>query len=411
MSSHDASDNPGYLKLELTTRGMHIDETVRAQAAPLRATDDASPGTIELALPEGVSVNVPVAPSVAGDSPYLLSAHGDHFTLQKNGSSVDVHLVPEPHFYRNRVSSGLPMHQVGRVYGSFIAVNPSFACGFGLRGAPCRFCRTGSGVTLGDGFPMSVQDVAEVVRAAFDEGVADFIYFNLAYAGGEDAGIAFLEPYIRAVKRQFNTLVAVQVHPPKTDRWVDRTYAMGVDAVSYAIEIHDPEMLARRCAGRVRYIGRERYYDARGYAATVFPSGTVWSDLVVGLEPAESTMRAIDVLTAAGVLPVLSAVGPSSDAASAGSRPPALDLVVPVYAHLVHAVRAARINMGWIRDLSFAITPLEARYFAGDDARLTVALQQFYRSKIGSVAARNLARLRRRLRVRTVSDSFDSSHL
>jgi hypothetical protein len=67
--------------------------------------------------------------------------------------------------------------------------------------------------------------------------------------------------------------------------------------------------------------------------------------------------------------------------------------------------------MGWIGELSFAITPLEARFFAGDDARLAVAMQQFQRSRIGSVTTRNLARLRRRLRVRTVSDSFDSSHL
>ncbi|HVO27971.1 MAG TPA: radical SAM protein [Candidatus Margulisiibacteriota bacterium] len=416
MSPHEPSANPGYLKLELTARGLRIDAAVQATAALRRAANDASRGAVELALPEGVSVNAPVAPapvapSVAGDSPYLLSAQGDRFTLLKNGSSVDVHLVPEPDFYRDHVSSGLPMHQVGRVYGSFIAVNPSFACGYSLHGAPCRFCRTGSGVSLGDGFPMSVQDVAEVVRAAFSEGVADFVYFNLAYGGGEDAGIAFLEPYIRAVKRQFNTLVAVQVHPPKTDRWVDRTYAMGVDAVSYAIEIHDPGLLARHCAGRVRYIGRQRYYDALGYAATVFPSGTVWSDLVVGLEPAESTTRAIDWLTAAGVLPVLSVIGPSSDLAVAGVQPPAPEAVAPVCAHLFRAVRAARINMGWIRDLSFAITPLEARFFAGDEARLTVAMQQFYRSKIGSAAARNLARLRRRLRVRTVSDSFDSSHL
>jgi hypothetical protein len=67
--------------------------------------------------------------------------------------------------------------------------------------------------------------------------------------------------------------------------------------------------------------------------------------------------------------------------------------------------------MGWVRDLSFAVTPLEARFFAGDDARVTVALQHFYRSKLGNMAARNLSRLRRRLRVRRVSDSFDSSHL
>jgi len=403
--------NPGYLKLELTARGMRLDKGVRAQADRNEAADDEPCQSVELVLPDGVSVNAPIADGIESDSSYVLSGHGDHFTLQTNGTSVDVRVIPEPAFYRRTTSRGLSMRRVGHVYGSFIAINPGFACGYGLRGAPCRFCRNGSGVPVGEGFPMSIADVAEVVRAALAEGVVDFVYFNLAYVGSEDAGIAFLEPYIRAVKRQFNTLVAVQVHPPKTDRWIDRTYAMGVDAVGYSVEIHDAEMLSRHCAGRVRYIGRERYYDALRYAATVFPSGTVWSDLVVGLEPADSTMRGIDVLTAAGVLPVLSTVRPSHDSASSGSRPPALDIVVPIYAHLFRTVRDARINMGWIGDLSFAITPLEARFFAGDDARLAVAMQQFHRTRIGSVTTRNLARLRRRLRVRTVSDSFDSSHL
>ena len=83
----------------------------------------------------------------------------------------------------------------------------------------------------------------------------------------------------------------------------------------------------------------------------------------------------------------------------------------PVFAHLFRAVRQAKINMGWVRDLSFAITPLEARFFAGDEARAAVAMQHFYRSRFGTLAARSLSRLRRRLRVRTVSDSFDAARL
>ena len=74
-------------------------------------------------------------------------------------------------------------------------------------------------------------------------------------------------------------------------------------------------------------------------------------------------------------------------------------------------MRQAKINMGWVRDLSFAITPLEARFFAGDEARMSVTMQHFYRSKLGTLAARSLSRLRRRLRVRRVSDSFDSARL
>ncbi len=129
------------------------------------------------------------------------------------------------------------------------------------------------------------------------------------------------------------------------------------------------------------------------------------------VEPAESTVRGIDALAEMGVLPVLSPFRPLATTTLRHHPVPSIEEVVPIYAHLFHAVRDAKINMGWLGDLSFAITPLEARFFAGDEARMAVVMQHLYRSKIGTLAARNLARLRRRLRVRQVSESFDSSHL
>jgi hypothetical protein len=79
--------------------------------------------------------------------------------------------------------------------------------------------------------------------------------------------------------------------------------------------------------------------------------------------------------------------------------------------HLFHTVRQARINTRWLREVCFGITPSEARFFAGDDGRGAGALRHFYRSKLGHLTVRSLSRLRRRLRVRTISDSFDSSRL
>ncbi len=408
----ESCPNPGYLKLELSVKGVRLDDAARAHPGVLRLPElrNELTSNIELVLPEHLCVSVPVDDAVSAESPFVLSGEGEQFVLQRNGTRVDVRLVPQPRFYHLTTSRGTPMWRVGTVYGGFIAIQPALACGYSFRGAPCRFCRSGSAVAIEDGFP-SVPEIVEVVRAAFAEGAIDFVYFNLAYVGGEDAGIAFLEPYVRAVKRHFDTLVAVQIHPPKTNRWIDRTYAMGVDALSYGIEIHDEGTLARRCPGRVRHIGRERYYEALAHAATIFPSGTVWSDLILGLEPTESTVRGIDALVQAGVLPVLSAVRPGGSTTLQADAVPSLDTAAPVVAHLFHAVRNAKINMGWVRDLSFAITPLEGRFFAGDAARMTVAMQQFYRSRFGHLAARSLSRLRRRLRVRTVGDSFDASHL
>ncbi|TMA50709.1 MAG: hypothetical protein E6J76_11600 [Deltaproteobacteria bacterium] len=206
------------------------------------------------------------------------------------------------------------------------------------------------------------------------------------------------------MRRHFDTLVVTQIHPPRSTAWIDRTYAMGVDALSYNLEIYDPTVLGRHCIGRARYIGRDRYLDALGYAAGVFPSGTVWSDLVIGLEPAQSTLAGIEALAAKGVVPVASIVR--------GEAPlPEPAEIIPVLAELYRSVKRHGINMGWVRDLALGITPLEARHFAGDDARLAVTVQHLTRFRLGALAARGLARFRRRLRVRNVSESFDSAQL
>jgi hypothetical protein len=396
-------NHPAHLKPELAVRGVRLDPSVHH----LRPPDAVGP--LELVLPDDVWVDVPVDDRHALSSPFLLLADGGRSLLVRRDADgtetlrLEVRAVPPARFYGRRTSRGTPMARVATVRGSHLLVHPGAACGFSVRGAPCRFCVEGArGPTDRDAIPVS--DVVEVVRAAFDEGACELVYFNSAHFDAEDGGIGFLAPYVEAVRRHFDTLVATQVHPPRTDRWIDHTYALGVDALSYNLEIFDPDVLTRHCVGRARYIGRDRYLEALAHAARIFPSGTVWTDLALGLEPAESTIAGIDTLVAAGVVPVAAIVRGEHPVPDPGE-------VTAVLSHLHRAVRQRGINMGWVRDLALGITPLEARHFAGDGARLAVTVQQLTRSRLGALAARGLARFRRRLRVRKVSESFDAAHL
>lgn len=399
--------NPALLKLDLVANGVRLSASARARADLLQGWPATGRGhSVELLLPGDLWVSAPLREDGEAQSLDLV-IEGESHLLVRGDERMEVQIVPAPAFYAKSTSKGTPMWRVARVFGGSLLISPGAPCSLSLWGTLCGLCGGGSATSPDTPPPVPVAEVVEVVGEAFAEGAAEFVYFNAGCSDGEDRGIAFLEPYVRAVKRHFDTLVAVQVHPPRNDGWIDQTYAMGVDAVSYAVEIHDAEALERHCAGRVREIGRERYYEALRHAAAIFPSGTVWSDLVVGLESEASTLRGIDLLTSMGVLPVLSL------ARAGNGVPPRWNVadLTPLFAHLFKATRDAKINMGWVRDLSFAITPLEARYFAGDEARMAVAMQTFYRTRVGSLAARNLSRLRRRLRVRRVSDSFDSSHL
>jgi hypothetical protein len=405
------SPNPGFLKLDLAIRGARLDPELRDNPELFRVPSvrDYVTRSLEVVLPEDISVSLPLNERFTESSPYYLGLDENGFCISNEEERRDVRIVPQPRYYARNTRSGLPMWRVGTAYGGYIAINPATGCGFTKLGVSCRFCDVPTRTIERDA-PLSVSDVIETVGAAFAEGAVEFVYLHVGYLEGEDSGISFLEPYINAIKKHFDTLVAVQIQPPRTNGWIDNTYAMGVDALSYSVEIHDAEILRQHCAGRAEHVGRDRYYDALAYAATIFPSGTVWSDLIVGLEPVDSTMRGIDTLVGMNVLPVLSLFHPLDDTALRDHPLPSAADVAPVFAHLFHTVRDARINMNWVRDLSFAVTPLEARFFA-EGADRTAPPRPFYRSRFGNLAVRNLSRMRRRLRVRKVSDSFDSSNL
>src|SRR6185503_21162787 len=199
--------------------------------------------------------------------------------------------------------------------------------------------------------------------------------------------------------------VAVQVHPPRTNTWIDRTYAMGVDALSYNLELFDPDVLGRHCIGRVRYIGRERYLEALAYAAGVFPAGTVWTDLVLGLEPAESTMDGIAAIASVGVVPVLSVYHPGPDTIPQVTPSEAAAVV----ARLDQIAREHQLNVTWVRDLALGITPLDACRFTGATPPGSATVQALTRWRLGAYAARGIARFRRRLRVKAISESPKSA--
>ncbi len=410
--------NPVHLKLDLAIRGLRLSDELERQALlarPAAARDYAS-REIQLVLPEGIVASCQVDTEAAAASPYSLNLRNDTFLLSKDAADsgdqeeVRVSVLPAPQFYERSTTAGTPMWKVGTVHGSYISIDPATTCGFAVKGVACEFCTLArGGADRQDLVP--VDEILEVVRAAFEEGVAEFVYLNTGYFDEDDGGFETLQPYVAAVKDEFDTLVALQVQPPRSNKWIDRTYAAGVDALCYNIEIFDAELLARYCEGRDRLVGRDRYYEALEYAAKVFPSGTVWSNLIVGIEPPESTAQGIEALTKIGVLPVLSLFRPLDETSLAHHPLPEPDEVAPLYEKLYRAVRDARINVHWMRDLGYAVTPIEARYFAGDDAKLDVALGSFYRSRIGSRAAKSLSKLRRRLRVRQVSESFDSSKL
>ena len=405
-------DNPGLLKLELMLHGIRL-PTSRSVAHEGAVTGHAlfgSAGDVDLLLAGGTWASVPVVRGLVQQTPYSLVEEANTLFVHDSSTSkrAAVSVRPPSKVFSYRTSAGLPFGKFGTVHGPYMAISPTNRCAFLNTTDQCRFC--GVGQEDATHAPVPVDDVIQAIQIARSEHPIDMIYLSVGDLGTDDGGVLFLEPYVSEIKKHFDVLVAVDSLPPSDNRWIDHAYAMGVDSVSYNLEIFDESRFERICPGPARAIGRERFLEALAYAATVFPSGGTTCHLIVGLEPIESTRAGIDTLTAMGVLPVLPLYRPFKgrdmrrDEAAEHFDASRAELTA-LHTHLYSAVRGQGISLNLVRDIAIVTTPVEGRFLAKDSGVFEALHNKLMGTRWGRRTSAYMSDLRRALRVRYVEEA------
>ncbi len=406
MSDTATIRNPGYLKLELMIRGVKISRQALGCAEIERriklSKETGAALELEIVLPENVLVNIPVLECLAEDRPYTLIEEGSRFYIVGRDEKVEVWIPSLPEFYDKKTTSGVPMVEIGRAYAGYLAISPTPVCEFIKQDIACHYCDLESK----KGRAWTVDEVVETVEAALDEGAAEFVCLNVGYTDTADGGIALLEPYIHAIKKKFDVLVCVQAQPPGEDKWIDATYAMGVDSIAYNIEAYDTKLFSRIAPGKLRLLGRDRYFEALRYAAKIFPSSAVVTNLIIGLESIESTNKGISNLTAMGVIPTLPIYRMGFDENMDSAK--LLSDVAPIYVHLQQSLKRNKLSPTWISHFNLALNAIDGHFFGGE-APLQQKWQRVLKSKHGGRIAHSISNFRRRLRVRSVDDDSTPS--
>ena len=408
--------NPGWLKLELMARGLALGEGTEDLRAASREevcgpTLFGNLRDLDLILPGGTWASVPVRSGLMATSPYRLERDGDGYAIRVfNGEDrlIPVQIRPPSRLMDHVTATGLPFKQFGTVHGPYMALSPNHHCSFLGDGDRCGFCGVAD-QPLGSE-AVSVEDVVEVVRVARSEHPLDMVVLSVGHLGQEDGGVPFLEPYVAALKKHFDILVGVDGLPPASNGWIDRTYGMGVDALGYNLEIFGEERFQAVCPGVSRELGRQRFLDALGYAASVFPSGAVTCHLMVGLEPIADTWRGIEALTELGVMPVLPVYRPFKgrdlrEDPAVVAFAPTMEQLTDLYAHLYRSVRKRGLNVHVVRDVALATTPLDARFFADADGFWSNLQHRLQGSRLARRMTARLADIRRSLRARPMQES------
>ncbi len=234
----------------------------------------------------------------------------------------------------------------------------------------------------------------ELWRASADDSF-DFIYMHGENLEIPDGGYAAtIEPYLRATKDHFDVFTALEIQPPQDLANVDELYAAAADGVNFPLGVFGGDRFQNLYPGK----SRNHVLKALERAVGNWPNGTVLSTLHLGQESVASVVSTIDYLTKMGVIPHL-----VTDPGISGVAfdPTALERI---YVHLYEAIEKAGISQSWLNHFEVTSSPFEGREIRDGKLRRR-------RSWLVRRIALEMLQFRRRLRVREVGRSLDSSGL
>jgi hypothetical protein len=409
--------DPALLKLDLYCRGMRLDGSCLVEEDGGRKVMRTRAGLgsgLELVLPGGLWTNVPVTEPFAAASPYLLSRAWDGYWIHRNGEALaPVRLSPRPGWYDHTTASGRPATRIGTLQGTYLGIYQAKVCAYWTEAVKvnCRFCSVGLnlGVSGDDAAGKSLDEVMEVVRAARRESGITYVDFNTGHLEGETY-LDILEPYIRRIKKETGLLVGVQTPPHHDLRRYDGLREMGVNRVSFCFEIFDPDIFRETCPGKHREYGLPRYLEAIRYCAALGrrgPRDEPWvanGEIIAGLEPTASSIRAIEWITSVGAIPTVCVFRPLVGTDYQHLPPPRTEAMVPVFRRLYEACMERGLPIGCAPDIhvSLVMLPEEARALSPRRFLLAEARRRALKHLVGWHVRR---RLRRMDRAREAADA------
>jgi len=398
-------DNPGRTKMALVTYGVTLPDGL-PNASHWISQSNAMETLVDLRLPSGHWASVPLGQPYHHESSIALHVSDARAWLVYEDKELDVTLVRSPSFYHQRTRTGARMGSFSALHDRVLIVQPLMGCGFfANEKQACQYCVFDS--MLNEATPplRNHLDLVEVVLAALQERDLDTVYLYNGYSPGDDMGLGRLLPIISLLRRHLgHRQIALETVAPKDLRVLDELYAAGLDIFICNREIHDPIRFAEICPGKHALGGHQAIMATLRHALGVFRHGAVVSNLIVGLEPIESTYAGIEHLISEGVVPLLVPFRPLPNTSLMTHQKPSIQEVEKAFLHLYRCLLTSNLPTYRLRDMGRVFTPMESRVLIGGNITLDQHVATLATSEVGRKLHGWMDKLRRQLRVRYVDD-------
>ena len=369
----------GQIKLGLIQRGLTIPDLLQGLAEISEGLCSGEPGEeITLALAGDFIVKATLNPSKRL-GPKLVF-HEDRLRLHMKEGEIEVSIIPIPEFLKRQLKQRTPISENICLDGYCLNI----------------FLRA---IGRGKKLSMPVEAILSVIQSAFEEGSADLVQLNMDFSDEADRGFSRLAPLVEAIKKRFNTFVALKGFPPLDHSTIDLIYASGFDIIDFPLGGFSGTIKSKKM------MTTKQVHSALAYAAGIFPLGTVWTDLVLGQGSHLRYKEEIDRLTDLGTIPLIFL---QRDGVEKLDR---YQELLELAEHMDKAIQRNRLPLKWLYPTCRFLSPLDTRFFTEDPLQARLAVTPVYRSGLGKKASAGFAALRRKLRIRNVSDSFESAGL
>jgi len=351
-------------------------------------------GNLDLILPGEIYISAPYQQEFVQKSPYKLRHIKKRYYLSSHNGSMPIKLIQQPSYYNEPVNDRVRFREVVSVHGSYV----SLAIGGHRYLQTTLVDETGSGDR--PDMVISVDETLAILEKIKQERNIDVVSLSSWDPSEKDGGIFQIEPYIRAIKKNFNVLLLAEVHLPESKDIIDVTYAMGADSVCYHI--------GNLCSHghTIKETERERDFEIRllRHAVSDFPPGSILAHITIGTNSFEESTVDIESLCRIKVLPILTL----ESLEVAHQLKFTAEQLAKLYAFVYDQANENGIKMNWFSRLAPFMSPIEGYFFVGRVPRLKLAFMNFYHSRIlgGNITA-NLSNLRRKLRVKEIDSDKD----
>ena len=319
------------LKTRILADGVVATEAARRAMADvsghglLTLADYATTSGIPLLLPGDVWVNAPIQdhnPNFIADPAIALDSSGEGFRLIAGGAEWPAVPTPVPDYAERRNSAGEPHRRYGITHTDRVRVSPVEGCA-----CSCRFCDLSRTV----GYATKAVDLmVEAISAALADPICPAKHVLVSGGTPRSADYGYLaDVYVSVLDAFPTTPVDVMMLPIRGAMNPEALRRHGARELSINLELYG-EDARRTLMPEKDAIPMDRWLDFIEEAVAIF-DGNVRSLVILGLEPIEDTVRAVEALAERGCEPVLSPFRPHPATPLAEHRPPTADVLAEAY--------------------------------------------------------------------------------